>query len=69
MPANGWWHEAIFNYDVKVENNELYLDIAEREAKILIWYGEDWQPATLESKSMDESPSADNELNHTAQEQ
>jgi hypothetical protein len=31
-------------YDVKVENNEVHLDIAEREAKILVWLGDNWQP-------------------------
>lgn len=45
MPANGWWHEWTFNYDVKVENDEVHLDIAEREAKILVFRGENWQPA------------------------
>lgn len=44
MPVNGWWHEWTFNYDVKVENNDVHLDIAEREAKILVWLGEDWHP-------------------------
>ena len=44
MPANGWWHEWTFNYDVKVDNNELHLDIAEREAKILVFRGESWEP-------------------------
>lgn len=44
MPANGSWHEWTFNYDVKVENNEVHLDIAEREAKILVFRGENWQP-------------------------
>ena len=43
MPANGSWHEWTFNYDVKVENNEVHLDIAEREAKILVFSGENWQ--------------------------
>src|ERR1700722_2771589 len=43
MPINGWWHEWTFNYDVKVDNNEVYLDLAEREAKILVWLGKDWQ--------------------------
>lgn len=45
MPANGWWHEWTFNYDVSVENNEVHLDIAEREAKILVFRGENWQPS------------------------
>ncbi len=44
MPVNGWWHEWTFNYDVKVDHNEVHLDLAEREAKILVWLGEDWQP-------------------------
>lgn len=45
LPANGWWHEWTFNYDVKVENNEVHLDIAEHEAKILVYRGDNWQPA------------------------
>ena len=45
MPANGWWHEWTFNYDVKVDNNEVHMDIAEREAKILVFRGDNWQPA------------------------
>lgn len=45
LPANGWWHEWTFDYDVEVHNNEVHLDIAEREAKILVYRGEDWQPA------------------------
>ena len=45
MPANGWWHEWTFNYDVNVENDEVHLDIAEREAKILVYRGENWQPS------------------------
>ena len=49
MPVDGWWHEWTFNYDVKVENNEVHLDLAEREAKILVWLGESWQPPTVES--------------------
>lgn len=55
MPANGWWHEWTFNYDVKVDNSELHLDIAEREAKILVYRGDNWQPAA----SATESPPAD----------
>jgi len=45
IPANGWWHEWTFNYEVKVDNNEVQLDIAEREAKILVWLGDKGQPA------------------------
>ncbi len=48
MPVNGWWHEWTFNYDVKVDHNEVHLDLAEREAKILIWLDEDWQPKASE---------------------
>ena len=46
--ANGWWHEWTFNYDVRVDNNEVHLDIAEREAKILVWLGENWKPQVPE---------------------
>jgi hypothetical protein len=70
MPANGWWHEWTFNYDVKVDNNEVHLDIAEHEAKILVWLGDNWEPAppapapepTAESPPVDQS-------NATSQEQ
>ncbi|CAF4159753.1 unnamed protein product [Rotaria sp. Silwood2] len=51
MPTNGWWHEWTFNYDVKVDYNEVHLDLAEREAKILVWLGEDWQPPAPEPQS------------------
>jgi hypothetical protein len=47
MPVNGWWHEWTFNYDVKVDNNQVHLDLAEREAKILVWLGENWQPPAV----------------------
>ncbi len=36
------------NYDVKVDHNELHLDLAEREAKILVWFSENWQPTASE---------------------
>ncbi|UJR13906.1 hypothetical protein I4U23_000912 [Adineta vaga] len=45
MPNNGWWHEWTFDYDVKVDHNEVFLDLAEHEAKILVWLGENWQPS------------------------
>ena len=48
IPANGWWHEWTYNYDVKVDNSEVHLDIAEREAKILVWRGDDYQPPAPE---------------------
>jgi hypothetical protein len=48
MPINGWWHEWTFNYDVKVDNNEVHLDLAEHEAKILVWLGENWEPPVPE---------------------
>ena len=50
MPINGWWHEWTFNYDVKVEHNEVHLDLAEHEAKILVWLGDQWISETCESK-------------------
>jgi hypothetical protein len=50
MSINGWWHEWTFNYDVKVDHNEVHLDLGEREAKILVWLGEDWKPSTSESQ-------------------
>jgi hypothetical protein len=61
MPVNGWWHEWTFNYDVKVDNNEVFLDLAEREAKILVWLGEDWQPQTAEPQPQagESQPQAD----------
>ena len=57
MPTNGWWHEWTFNYDVKVEYNQVHLDLGEHEAKILVWLGEDWQPPSskFESDSLVES--------------
>ena len=58
MPIDGWWHEWTFNYDVKVENNEVHLDIAEREAKILVWLGENWQPAPVETTAEPEPNSS-----------
>jgi hypothetical protein len=48
ISIDGWWHEWTFNYDVRVDHNEVYLDLAEREAKILVWLGEDWKPPTSE---------------------
>jgi hypothetical protein len=48
MPVNGWWHEWTLNYQVKVDHNEVHLDLAEREAKILVWFGENWQPTASE---------------------
>jgi hypothetical protein len=48
MPVNGWWHEWTPNYQVKVDHNEVHLDLAEREAKILVWFGENWQPTPSE---------------------
>jgi hypothetical protein len=51
MPVNGWWQDWTFNYDVKVDHKEVHLDLAEREAKILVWLGEDWQPAAFEPQS------------------
>ncbi|CAF0930610.1 unnamed protein product [Adineta steineri] len=70
IPANGWWHEWTFNYNVKVDNNEVHLDIAEREAKILVWQGENLQQSEPESKPEEttESSSTD-EVKTTAQEQ
>ncbi len=73
MPANGWWHEWTYNYDVKVDNNEVHLDIAEREAKILVYRGDNWQPSVpepepepqpqpaVESSPADQSSSASQE--------
>jgi len=65
IPANGWWHEWTFDYDVKVDNNEVYLDIAEREAKILVWLGDNWQPPAREA----ESPPPTDQSNNASQEQ
>jgi len=62
MPINGWWHEWTFNYDVKVDHNEVFLDLAEREAKILVWLGEDWQPQAAEPQpesSVESTPNDD----------
>jgi hypothetical protein len=50
MPANGWWHEWTFNYDLKVENNVVHLDLAEREAKILVCLGENYDPSAPKPK-------------------
>jgi hypothetical protein len=50
MPVNGWWHEWTLDYDVKVDHNEVHLDLAEREAKILVWFGENWRPTASESQ-------------------
>ena len=72
MPVNGWWHEWTFNYDVKVENNDVHLDIAEREAKILVWLGEDWhQPepepvAEAEKSTEQEQKTAQTESSTTS---
>lgn len=67
MPVNGWWHEWTFNYDVQVENNEVHLDLAEHEAKILVWLGENWQPMPPEVKSdTDINPNTDNNTNTEA---
>ncbi|CAF0788075.1 unnamed protein product [Rotaria sp. Silwood1] len=68
MPANGWWHEWTFDYNVKVENNEVHLDIAEHEAKILVYVGDNFQPATPSSEPVVKSIPA-NESNNTSQEQ
>ncbi|CAF0785050.1 unnamed protein product, partial [Didymodactylos carnosus] len=40
LPCNGCWHEWTFNYDLNNANNEVILDLAEHEAKILVWRGE-----------------------------
>ena len=50
MPTDGWWHEWTFNYDVQIENNQVHLDLAEHEAKILVWLGDDCQPASIADK-------------------
>ncbi|CAF3325386.1 unnamed protein product [Rotaria socialis] len=55
MPANGWWHEWTFNYNAKVENNEVHLDVAEHEAKILVWLGDDWQPPATPPEPISET--------------
>lgn len=67
MPANGWWHEWTFNYNVKVENNEVHLDVAEHEAKILVWIGENWEPPVPPPVPEDESNHPE-ELNKNAEE-
>ncbi|CAF0760794.1 unnamed protein product [Didymodactylos carnosus] len=41
LPCNGRWHEWTFNYDITNANNEVILDLAEHEAKILVWRGDD----------------------------
>ncbi len=58
IPANGWWHEWTYNYNVKVDNNEVHLDIAEREAKILVYLGDNWQPPAPEPQPVVESSPA-----------
>jgi len=65
MPTNGWWHEWTFNYDVKVDNNEVYLDLAEREAKILVWLGEDWQPQAAEPQPQAAEPQPESSVEST----
>jgi len=60
LSANGWWHEWTFNYDVQVFNNEVHLDLAEREAKILVYRGEDWQPAPSPQPVAEEKPEQTN---------
>ncbi|CAF1440933.1 unnamed protein product [Rotaria sp. Silwood1] len=64
MPVNGWWHEWTFNYDCKVDYNEVHLDLAEREAKILVWLGEDWQPPAPQPEPPTE-PASNNDTNMT----
>ncbi|CAF2324679.1 unnamed protein product [Rotaria sp. Silwood2] len=64
MPANGRWHEWTFNYDVNVENNEVYVDIAEHEAKILVWIGDNTQPPPPSSEPVVKSTPT-NESNKT----
>jgi len=59
MPCNGWWHEWTFNYDSKVENNEAILDLAEREAKILVWRGDDYQPSRQPEAEPQPQPPSD----------
>ena len=59
MPANGWWHEWTYNYETKVDNNEVHLDIAEREAKILVHRGENWEPTPPAPEPVAEAPSAE----------
>ncbi|UJR33292.1 hypothetical protein I4U23_020743 [Adineta vaga] len=68
MPVNGWWHEWTFNYDANVENNEVRLDIAEREAKILVWLGENYNSPQAESAAQPETVPVESEK-ATAQEQ
>lgn len=37
FPANGNWHEWTGNYDVESGDNNIILDLAEYEAKVLVW--------------------------------
>jgi hypothetical protein len=63
MPVNGWWYEWTLNYDVKVDHNEVHLDLVEREAKILVWFGENWQPTASEPQpdsSVESTPDNNN---------
>ncbi|WP_449417714.1 alpha-amylase family glycosyl hydrolase [Phormidium nigroviride] len=37
FPANGTWHEWTGNYDVESGDDNIILDLAEYEAKVLVW--------------------------------
>ncbi len=64
MPVNCWWHGWTLNYDVKVDHNEVYLDyLVEREAKILVWFGENWRLTASEPQpdsSVESTPDNNN---------
>ncbi|CAF1129819.1 unnamed protein product [Rotaria sordida] len=68
MPIDGWWHEWTFNYDVKVSYNEVHLDLAEREAKILVWLGENWEPSASEPQPDPSTESTSNNDTNTTEE-
>jgi hypothetical protein len=73
IPANGPWHEWTFNYEVQVDNNEVHLDIAEREAKILVYRGDNWKPEPVAESPPSPKPVAESppavQSNTTSQEQ
>ena len=44
IPHNGWWQQWPDKKDIQADNNEIHLDIGDREGKLLIYRGENWQP-------------------------
>lgn len=38
FPANGTWHEWTYDHDIEAGDHQIILDLAEYEAKVLVWH-------------------------------